>query len=225
MSNAVKRYLVREVMDADPADGQGFAGVIELVDLSGGLKKYTVGGSVADLTALAAVPKGDMRPDRQVRFVEDVSAQYAYDEQASSGDVQPTDSDGTGTGFGNGWWSKYSGIIGVENLVQTTVLETVTIATIAIPDNTSVLVTVDIVGFSTNGADQVAYKKAALVYRRSAGAAALQGAVQDVMADVESDALFDVTIGVSGNNAIITVTGVAAKTMNWKARHTVAAVS
>lgn len=112
----------------------------------------------------------------------------------------------------------------IDNRLQTTGATTPTIATIAITDDTSVLITVDIVGFSTNGADQVAYKKAALVYRRSAGAASLQ-AVEDVMTDIESDVNFDATIGVSGNNAIITVTGVAVKTVNWRSRHTIKKVS
>lgn len=582
----MKRYLVRRTFDAVPADAHGLDGVVELVDMSGGASNVTVGQSVADLTALAAVTKGDTRPDRQTRFVEAEGASYAYDEQASSGDVQPDDSNGTGTGFGNGWWSKFaaagggaetlikttddikaileaasdgsafvlesgvhavtaaitieskknisisgtksaiversddnewvfyikgcedftmegftirsgnltgwgsgslqlanassgsylncvrhryanlhfeqsgsgqgygfyngatfqdsivegcmfngrfatcintgnatqethrtqfvgnvctttytgtdpaikvdsangygllvehnviSGPFGVgidygasdyvegssicdnyiefvvgdgivmtnsnswhalvcdniivepgargislngqyvcccgntiyypttdgiyvtgsnhdisdnvsqggggdgiemvsattcsvdgnlvfdytgygisldassddnvldsnqltdngagkinnlgtdneingkvENTVQTTADTTPTISTIAIPDDTSVLIEVSVVAFSTNGADQAAYKKAALVYRRSAGSATLQGAVQDVMADIESDAGFDATIAVSGNNAIVTVTGVVAKTMEWKSRHTVQEVS
>lgn len=517
MRGAVKRFLVRRTFDAVPADGQGLDGVVELVDMSGGASNVTVGQSVADLTALAAITKGDTRPDRQIRFVESGSASYSYDEQASSGDVQPNDSDGTGTGFGNGWWSKHTavaqahvsshisgsdkfpdhvqtlyvgkhgndanagktpadafltfgaaitaagtpadeanavgivclddgeyvevltgvafvniyaplatlnvtgptntmvggchwtfrriytgstavrvsgsgiaylnvgevtgtinsnvidmrgsgtlvlnvgriigvqgaclwinsgtvqghvgsieagigtgifvmygasmdmvvetitggvasigievyadmgnggearGVIGnidvsgiginvntpfddscyaaltvgrlnggtaayyvgahgtlsltcsditgartievggltnvngeVENKALTTGATTPTIATIAIPDDTSVLVNVHVVAFRTNGADQVAYKKAALVYRRSAGIAVLQ-AVEDVMTDIESDVNFDATIGVDGgNNAIITVTGVAAKTMRWKSRHTVTEMS
>ncbi len=106
----MQRFLVRRTFDAVPADGHGLDGVVELVDMAGGASNVTVGQSVADLTALVAVTKGDTRPDRQIRFVESESASYSYDEQASSGDQQPNDSDGTGSGFGNGWWSKHTAV-------------------------------------------------------------------------------------------------------------------
>jgi hypothetical protein len=111
MPGKIDRFIVRRVLDTDPKDGQGIKGVIELIDPIGGLKGYSFGESLADLTELAAVPVS-LRVDKQVRYVESVKAQYAYDGQASAGDVQPDDSNGTGVGFGNGWWSRYTAIPG-----------------------------------------------------------------------------------------------------------------
>lgn len=62
--------------------------------------------SVQDETALAAVP-ASQRADKQVRYVETEKTFYTYDDQASSGNIQPGDSDGTGTGVGNGWWLRH----------------------------------------------------------------------------------------------------------------------
>lgn len=116
---------------------------------------------------------------------------------------------------------------GEKNNRRTTTDATVTtIATIPIPDDTSVIIEAKVVAFRTNGADQAAYKKAALVFRRSAGNATLQGAVQDVMGDLESDAAWDATIDVDGgNNARIRITGAGSKTLSWRCEHTVKAVS
>lgn len=107
---------------------------------------------------------------------------------------------------------------------DTTDATVTTWATIPIPDDETVLIEARIVAFRTNGADQAAYHKAAVVFRRGAGVATLQGAVQDVMPDVESDATWDATIDVDGgNNARIRVTGAVGKNIRWRTYHTVKA--
>jgi hypothetical protein len=58
--------------------------------------------AVQDEAALAAVP-ASMRADKQVRYVETEKTFYTYDDNASEGDIQPNDSDGTGVDPGNGW--------------------------------------------------------------------------------------------------------------------------
>lgn len=109
----------------------------------------------------------------------------------------------------------------VENSIATTDATVTTVSTIAIPDDTSVKIEVSVVAFQTNGAGQAVYGKVALVFRRSAGVATLQGAVQNLHPDVESDAAWVATIDVDGgNNARVRVTGAAGKDINWKARHT-----
>jgi len=62
--------------------------------------------------------------------------------------------------------------------------------------------------------DWAAFKREALVYRQSAGSATLQGSVNSSFT-MKSDATWDTTISVSGNNALITVQGVAGKTIDW----------
>ncbi len=57
------------------------------------------------------------------------------------------------------------------------------------------------------------YIKTALVYRATGGSATLQGSVQDVATDVESNAAWDCTIDVNGNNVRVKVTG--ASTIYW----------
>ncbi len=113
---------------------------------------------------------------------------------------------------------------GTANTVTTTDATTTTIATIAIPDDTAVLIEVKGLARRTDAADRAAYLKAALVYRESAGSATLEGSVQSLMA-VESDTNWDLDIQVSGNNALIKVTGAAAKTINWRTTHTLRTVS
>lgn len=96
---------------------------------------------------------------------------------------------------------------------------------IAIPDDSTVLFNMEVVAFRTNGSDQAAYRKTVLVHRRSAGSAQIQGTVQDVVPDIESDAAWNMALTVAGNNLVVTVTGAVGKTINWKARYTMEKVS
>lgn len=59
--------------------------------------------AIQNKTALAAIP-ASQRADKQVRYVETERLFFMYDDNASAGDIQPGDSDGTGVDPGNGWW-------------------------------------------------------------------------------------------------------------------------
>lgn len=112
----------------------------------------------------------------------------------------------------------------VTNPVTTTDATVTTITTIPIPDDTVVLIDVYIVGRRTNAAGRAVYVRRAVVFREAAGAAAIQGSVDSPLTR-ESSGGYNATIAVSGNNAIVTVRGLAAHTINWKARHTVDSVA
>ena len=93
-----------------------------------------------------------------------------------------------------------------------------TIATIPITNNTAVLIRANFVARRTDAADRAGYIRNAVVFREGGGAATLQGAV-DTPFTRESDAGWDATIAVSGNNAILTVNGNAGQTVDWKSEH------
>lgn len=107
-------------------------------------------------------------------------------------------------------------IVGEEFDVTTTDNAVTTIAMIPIPDNTVVTFEVQGIGVRTDAPDQAAYHRRALVFRRGAGAAVLQGSVQNTWTN-ESDAAWAFTIDVSGDNAIVTVRGAIGKTVDWTA--------
>ena len=104
------------------------------------------------------------------------------------------------------------------NSLSTTDATVTTIATIPIPDDTAVWIEVDVIARRTNAADRGKWKRGALVYRESAGAATREGSVWTPLT-IKSDAAWDVDIAVSGNNALIRVTGAAGHDLNWTSRH------
>jgi hypothetical protein len=75
----------------------------------------------------------------------------------------------------------------------------------------------------TNAANRAGYRREALVYR-AGGGATIEGAVGTDFTR-ESNAAWEATIAVSGNNALITVNGAAGATINWKVKHFATEVS
>lgn len=109
----------------------------------------------------------------------------------------------------------------IPTKVSTTDATTTTLATIPILDDSSVLVDVWIEAFRTNGADQAAYRRRAVVFRRAAGVATLEGTVDSPLTR-ESSGPWNVTIDVDGgNNARVRVTGQAGNDINWTCQFTV----
>jgi len=105
-----------------------------------------------------------------------------------------------------------------ENTLTTVNATEATIATIAIPADTAVLVEAYIVAKEAGGV-RAGYVARALIYRTGAGAATVQGAVQSDFSR-ESNGALDVNIDVDGgNNGRVRVTGLAATTINWKSQH------
>lgn len=124
------------------------------------------------------------------------------------------------SGLGNSGISGFSGIGGdaIFTSITTSDATPTTLTTIAIPDNTTVLIDATVSARETSGADRAGYIRRALVYRESAGIATLVDTV-DTTLTRESDVLWDATISVSGNNALVEVTGLAGSTINWRCRY------
>lgn len=113
---------------------------------------------------------------------------------------------------------------GDRNTVQTTDATVTTIATIAIPDDTVVEVTVTVVGRRTDAAQRGAFVRQATVFRENPGAATLSGNVTTTRTRPNGTP-WKVTLIVSGNNLLVQVQGEAAKTVNWKSQHSVVEVA
>lgn len=107
-------------------------------------------------------------------------------------------------------------IVGEEFTVSTTDNTVTDLATIPIPDDTVVSFEFQGLAVRTNGVDQAAYLRRALVSRRGAGVAVLEGSVQNTWTN-ESDPSWTFTLIVSGNDAIIQVRGANGKDVDWTA--------
>lgn len=109
----------------------------------------------------------------------------------------------------------------VRNALATTDATVTTIATIPIPDDTAVWIETNIQNRRTDVAGRGKWKRGALIYREAAGAATMEGGVWTPLTIKSAiPAVWDVDIIVSGNNALIQVTGAAAQSLNWTSRHT-----
>ncbi len=99
--------------------------------------------------------------------------------------------------------------------IQTTDATVTAIGTVAITDETTNIVHVDIIGIQDDGTDRATYERTQSVYRTGAGAATLVGTYTDNHT-AESDVSWgSPTATVSGNNLLINVTGKVATTINW----------
>lgn len=103
-------------------------------------------------------------------------------------------------------------------LVTTTNATQTTIASLTLNDNTVYRVNAWVVARGTAGVERALYGVTALVYRQAASVATIQGSVQTLHAAVETTAGLDATITVSSNDVRVSVTGLAATTINWKVK-------
>ena len=106
----------------------------------------------------------------------------------------------------------------VQGYVTTADATVTTIATIAIPASTTVMIELHVAARRTGGSAGVAEDGAGYVqqatYKNVAGTATLIGSVNaDYTA--ESQAAWDVTFAVSGSNVLIRVTGAANNNISW----------
>ena len=113
---------------------------------------------------------------------------------------------------------------GVLNTVTTTDGVATTIATIPIPDDTVVHLQCKVVARRTDSTDRGVYRREAAIFREAAGAATKVGNTNSLFTR-ESDNQWDVTIVVSGNNALVQVEGRTGRTINWKCQHHVLGVA
>ena len=108
----------------------------------------------------------------------------------------------------------------VENNVSTTDATVTTLVTIPIPDDTVVWIEADVIARRTNAADRAKYKRGALIYREAAGVAVIEGSIWTPLT-IESDASWECTITVSGNNALVRITGAGGHDINWESQHAI----
>jgi hypothetical protein len=106
--------------------------------------------------------------------------------------------------------------------VQTNDASPTTLASLTLISQRAYWLEAHIVARAGDGSNRALYVRAALVYREGGGAV-LQGSVAAI-ATVESDAAWDATIDVSGNDARVQVTGAAATAIKWACRLTYQAV-
>lgn len=101
-------------------------------------------------------------------------------------------------------------------IAQTTNATATQAISLALPDESAFRVEARIIAKSSDTSERAMYHKAAVVYRDGGGSATIQGSVQDVTTDVEVTAGMNGTITVNGNSVRVTVTGIAATTIDWK---------
>src|SRR3990167_94340 len=106
----------------------------------------------------------------------------------------------------------------VQGYVTTTDATVTTVATIAIPASTTVVIELHVAARRTGGSAGVAEDGAGYVqqatYKNVAGTATLIGSV-NVDYTAESQAAWDVTFAVSGSNVLIRVTGAVNNNISW----------
>jgi hypothetical protein len=173
--------------------------------------------AVQTLTELRAVPQTD-RADKQCRYVEDERAAYHFDEQSTAVDdgsfaLAPNDI----TPPAPGRWIKFADEVSIEP-VTTIDATTTTLITFPISDDAVTGLEARIVGIRTNGADRADYIRRATIYRTGGGGATIQGIMETTYSRNSAGAgVWTGTIAVSGNNALVQVSGKSDHTVKWKA--------
>lgn len=109
--------------------------------------------------------------------------------------------------------------------VQTTDATQTTLYSETLADESAYMVRAYVTGKKNDSTDRAVYGKVACVYRDAGGGATIQGSVGDIFTDIESNASWDVTVTVNTNDVRVSVTGVAATTIDWKGKIEVIAIS
>lgn len=91
-----------------------------------------------------------------------------------------------------------------------------TVDTVAIPDDTVVMLEMTAVGRRTDSPDRAGYVRRAVIYREGGGNAVIQGTLDSPLTR-ESDTVWNARIVVSGTSALIQVRGETGETVKWKA--------
>lgn len=99
---------------------------------------------------------------------------------------------------------------------QTTDATQTTVDSITLLDENTYHIEAYVVGVESGGGNRASYHISGTFYRTGAGGATLQGAVTTVHS-AESDANWDATFTVNDNDVRVSVTGVAATTIEWTA--------
>lgn len=111
--------------------------------------------------------------------------------------------------------TKFDGRIFRESAeIQTTDATVTILNTFTLEDENVYHVKVKATAVESDGSNRASYERIVTVYRTGAGSATIQGAISTVH-EVESDAAWDLTFNVNGNNLRVIITGVAATTIEW----------
>ncbi len=105
-----------------------------------------------------------------------------------------------------------------QNVVQTTDATQTVLATVEVPDDTTLTLTVWVSAFRTGTEEVAGFQRRIVAKRFGGGGAALVDLPDEDFERLENSA-WDVDVDVSGNNVEVKVTGEAAKTINWTSRH------
>jgi len=110
---------------------------------------------------------------------------------------------------------KFDGRIFHESAeVQTTDATVTTLTSLTLEDENVYHVKVKATAVQSDGANRASYEKIITVFRTAAGSATIQGAIT-IIHEIESNASWDLTLDVSGNDLRVRVTGIAATTIEW----------
>lgn len=101
----------------------------------------------------------------------------------------------------------------VNSTLQTTTVTQQAIDSFTLADNSVYHVSAQLAAFE-NGANRASYEIKVMVYRDGGGATLGGGGTTAVHTD-ESEAAWDATFGVDGNDLTVLVTGEAATTIEW----------
>ncbi len=156
----------------------------------------------------------------------DLSANRALSVGQGHGITVNSDDVAVNQGFAFAWlaghsWKAHAAFSGSQHVLTTAAIQTTddtqtSLFSMTLADTTAYLFTAEIVGRDAAGVEHCAYAKAVLVYREG-GSATIQGTVQDNFPDIESSGGLNATWTVSGNDVRLSVTGLAATTINWAA--------
>ena len=117
--------------------------------------------------------------------------------------------------FTVGVGTKSDGIVTtVPSEITTTTAVQTTLLTLTLLDENTYHVEASVIGVKSDGSQRASYKMNVTAYRTGAGVAVIQGTITSLHSQ-ESDATWDATFTVSGNNLLVSVTGVAATTIQW----------
>jgi hypothetical protein len=100
---------------------------------------------------------------------------------------------------------------------QTTDGATQTFQYITMPDTSALVITARALGKQSDASNRAIYTREGLFYRNGGGATQ-QGATTTLGVDIESDAAWSgLSLGVSGNLAVLQIAGKATTTIDWRA--------
>lgn len=128
--------------------------------------------------------------------------------------IQNTDNFGIEV-YRSSWFPSSNWIQGTIKTATTTDATQTTIDTLTLDDESVYLVRASIVTIESGGGDLGGGEIICLAKRLSAGNAAIQGSVEDILRRGTNGSL-DFTFTVSGNDLLARVTGLASTTMKWE---------